>query len=149
MKHKIELISLIALIGIVSPAYARDAAQDEREIRRVEAQLCKAFETGDAATLRKDLDTTFTLTNSHGEVSDFEQNLAEVASREPRYEVFRNHEQKVRLYGNAAIITGVTTVTGSSKGEPFAADFQFTDTYVRRNGHWLLAASHASRLPAK
>jgi len=139
----------IGLYCIASSVHARDAAQDEREIRRVEAQLCHAFEIGDAGTLRKDLDVTFTLTNSHGEVSDFAQNLAEVASREPRYEIFRNHDQQVRVYRDAAIVTGITTVKGSSKGEAFAADFQFTDTYVRRDGHWLLAASHASRLSAR
>jgi len=139
----------IGLYCIASSVHARDAAQDEREIRRVEAQLCHAFEIGDAGTLRKDLDVTFTLTNSHGEVSDFAQNLAEVASREPRYEIFRNHDQQVRVYRDAAIVTGITTVKGTSKGDAFAADFQFTDTYVRRDGHWLLAASHASRLPAR
>jgi len=139
----------IGLYCIASSVHARDAAQDEREIRRVEAQLCHAFEIGDAGTLRKDLDVTFTLTNSHGEVSDFAQNLAEVASREPRYEIFRNHDQQVRVYRDAAIVTGITSVKGTSKGDAFAADFQFTDTYVRRDGHWLLAASHASRLSAR
>jgi len=139
----------IGLYCIASSVHAHDAAQDEREIRRVEAQLCHAFEIGDAGTLRKDLDVTFTLTNSHGEVSDFAQNLAEVASREPRYEIFRNHDQQVRVYRDAAIVTGITTVKGTSKGDAFAADFQFTDTYVRRDGHWLLAASHASRLSAR
>jgi len=139
----------IGLYCIASSVHARDAAQDEREIRRVGAQLCHAFEIGDAGTLRKDLDVTFTLTNSHGEVSDFAQNLAEVASREPRYEIFRNHDQQVRVYRDAAIVTGITTVKGTSKGDAFAADFQFTDTYVRRDGHWLLAASHASRLSAR
>ena len=149
MKPEVCLTAMIALCWVAYPACASDAVQDEREIRRVEAELCKAFEDGDAKTLRKDLDATFTLTNSRGEISDFAQNLEEVAAREPRYEVFRNHDQNVRLYGDAAIVTGITTVKGRSKGEPFAADFQFTDTYVRRKGHWLLAASHASRLQAK
>ena len=149
MKHEIWLSAMIALSCVAFPLHARDFVQDEREIRRVEAELCKAFEDGDAPTLRKDLDATFTLTNSRGEVSDFAQNLDEVAKREPRYEVFRNHDQNVRVYGDAAIVTGITSVKGRSKGEPFAADFQFTDTYVSRKGRWLLAASHASRLPAK
>ena len=139
---------VVGLLACVA-AQARDATRDEREIRRVEAELCHAFEVGDAQTLRRDLDATFTLTSSRGEVTDLAQNLAEVAKREPRYEAFRNHEQKIRLYGNAAIVTGITTVKGVAGGEAFAADFQFTDTYVRRNGRWLLAASHASRLPAR
>jgi len=128
-------------------ALARDAAQDEREILRVEALICKAFESGDGATLGKHLDARFTLTSSRGEVTDRKQNIAEVVSREPRYEVFRNHDQKLRLYGDAAVETGITTIKAMAGGKPFAADFQFTDTYVYRDGHWLLAASHASRRP--
>ena len=149
MKQEIWLTAMVALSWVAYPACARDLAQDEREILRVEAELCKAFEDGDAKTLRKDLDATFTLTNSRGEISDFAQNLEEVAAREPRYEVFRNHDQKVRLYGDTAIVLGVTTVKGTADGTPFAADFQYTDTWLRRGGTWKIAASHASRLPAK
>jgi ketosteroid isomerase-like protein len=138
--------SVVAGIFLCVIAYARDAAQDEREIRRVETAICSEFESGDAAGLKKNLDASFTLTSSRGEVTDLRQNLDEVGRREPHYEVFRNHDQNVRLYGDAAIVTGITTVKGTSDGKPFAADFQFTDTYVRRNARWLLAASHASRL---
>ena len=129
----------------IGSSHARDAAQDEREIRRVEAALCQAFESGDAETLRRDLDAGFTLTSSTGAVTDFEQNVAEVAQRDPAYEMFRNHDQKVRLYGNAAIVTGITSIKGQSGGKTFEGDFQFTDTWVYRGG-WKLAASHASRL---
>ena len=131
----------------VGGSHARDVAQDEREIRRVEGALCQAFENADAETLRKDLDPGFTLTSSTGAVTDYEQNIAEVARRDPAYEIFRNHDQKVRLYGNAAIVTGVTSIKGQSGGKAFAGEFQFTDTWVYTAGHWKLAASHASRLP--
>jgi ketosteroid isomerase-like protein len=137
---------LAATLLIVGTVQARDAASDEKEIRRVEAVLCRAFESGDAATLRKYMDATFTQTSSRGEVTDFEQNVAEVARREPHYEAFRNHDQNVRLYGDTAIILGVTTVKGTSEGKAFEADFQYTDTWIRRDGHWKIAASHASRL---
>ena len=138
-----------ALVLAATSATARDAAQDQREILRVEAILCHAFESGDADTLRKSLDATFTLTDSHGGVTDRDQNVAEVAKRDPVYEVFRNHEQKVRLYGDAAIVTGITSIQSHSGAEAFKGDFQYTDTWIHRDGHWLLAASHASRLLAK
>jgi hypothetical protein len=141
------LASFVLLVSAAGSSQARDAAQDEREIRRVESELCGAFEKGDAETLRNDLDRSFTLTSSTGVVTDFEQNVAEVARRDPAYETFRNHDQKVRLYGNAAIVTGITSIKGQSGGNTFAGDFQFTDTWVYAGGRWKLAASHASRLP--
>lgn len=48
---------------------------------------------------------------------------------------------------DTALIVGVTHVRGKAGGEAFAADFRYTDTWIRRDGRWLLAASHASRLP--
>ena len=146
MRRIVLLILLLALTS--ASAAARSATGDEKEILRVEALLCRAFESGDAATLRKHMDATFTQTSSRGEVTGFEQNVAEVAKREPRYEVFRNHGQKIRLYGDAAIVLGITTVKGTADGQPFVGDFQYTDTWIRRNGEWKIAASHASRLPA-
>ena len=142
-----RLLAVLPVVLLAGSAHARDGAGDEREIRRAEALLCHAWESGDAVTLRKYLDARFTLTSSRGEVSDLAQNVAEVAKRDPAYEVFRNHDQKVRLYGDAAIVTGITTIKGSSGGKPFEGDFQYTDTWVRSGGMWKLAASHASRLP--
>ena len=144
MKLQTTLTTILALATGV--AEARDPAQDERDLLKVEAALCRAFETGDVATLRKSLDARFTLTDSRGTVTDLEQNLAEVAKKDPVYEVFRNHHQKIRLYGDAAIVTGITTLKGHSGKTQFEGDFQFTDTWVHRDGQWKLAASHATRL---
>lgn len=135
-------------VAITMPvAQARDVAHDEREILRVEAALCRAFETGDVAALRDGLDERFTLVDSSGKVTDLAQNLAEVESGDPAYDRFHNHGQSIRLYGDAAIVTGITSVEGRSGGQPFAADFRFTDTWVRVDGTWKMAASHATRLP--
>ncbi|RKI17859.1 nuclear transport factor 2 family protein [Corallococcus sp. AB030] len=144
MKLQPTLTTILALA--TGAAEARDPAKDERELLKVEAALCRAFETADVATLRKSLDARFTLTDSKGTVTDLEQNLAEVAKKDPVYEVFRNHHQKIRLYGDAAVVTGITTLKGHSGKTQFEGDFQFTDTWVYREGQWKLAASHATRL---
>jgi ketosteroid isomerase-like protein len=140
------LYLLAFLIPVAASCAVRDAAHDEEEIRRVEAELCKAFETGDTTTLRADMDRHFTQVTSRGEVTDLEQNLAEVAKRDPYYDEFRNHDQTVRLYGDAAIVIGITTTKGKTGGETFDMDFKYTDTYLFRDGRWILVASHATRL---
>jgi ketosteroid isomerase-like protein len=138
--------ALVLLALAAMPALARESRRSEDDLLRIEALLCHAFEAGDTATLRRYMDRTFTQTSSRGEVTDFAQNLAEVAKREPHYDEFRNHDQKVRLYGDAAIVLGITTVRGTADGKPIAADFQYTDTWIRRGGVWRIVASHASRL---
>jgi ketosteroid isomerase-like protein len=125
-----------------------NADPDTTALLQAEADACKAFEDGDADALRKALTADFTLVDSRGNVTNLEQNLAEVAAREPYYDEFRNDDQSVRMYGeDVALIVGITHIRGKAGGEAFAADFRYTDTWIRRDGHWLLAASHASRLP--
>lgn len=139
---------LMSVLLAAGSTHARDAAQGEHELLRTEAAVCRAFETGDAAYLRTALDPRFTLIDSRGVVTNLEQNLAEVRMREPHYDEFRNHDQAIRLYGDTAIVTGITSIKGTTGGDAFAADFRFTDTWVYRGKRWILAASHASRLPA-
>ena len=139
-----------AAAGLFFASIAQGADADaRRDLLRVEAELCRAFETGNAAVLKRDLDESFTLTDSRGGVTDYVRNVADVEHRDPAYGVFRNHDQHVRLYGDAAIITGITSVRGKAGKDAFEGDFQYTDTWIRRDGRWRLAASHASRLPAK
>jgi len=126
-------------------AHASEAANDERDLLRAEAALCHAFEVGDAVAAGRGLDARFTLTDSRGHVTNRAQNLAEIAERQPYYEVFRNRDGKVRVYGDAAVVTGITRAKGHSGKDEFDVDFSYTDTWIRRNGAWLLVASHASK----
>jgi uncharacterized protein (TIGR02246 family) len=142
-----KVACFLAVAMLAQPAIAAPA-DDEREVRKVEAALCDALRTGDAAAIAELEDETYTLTNSKSEVTTRADDIAD-AKKGVRYDEFRNHDQKVRLYADAAIVLGVTSVKGTSGEKPFAADFQFTDTYVRRGDGWKIAASHATRIEKK
>ncbi|MGX5729828.1 nuclear transport factor 2 family protein [Pseudoxanthomonas beigongshangi] len=143
-----NVVGLLWAMLLVAPCARAGDTEDRRDILAVEAALCRAFEAADAKMLERHLDAGFTLVDSHGMVTDRAANLAEVASREPRYRVFRNQDHQIRLHGDAAIVIGVTHVEGEAQGQAFVADFRFTDTWIRHPDGWKLAASHASRLPA-
>lgn len=132
--------------ALAGTAYARDQAQDERYIRTTEASVCDAFQAGDADVLRNALDDHFTLTDSKGVVANREQTVAAVARRDPAYLIFHNHDQSVRVYGDAAIMTGVRTMQSHTAGATSAGDYAYTDTWVHVDGRWKLAASHESLL---
>lgn len=57
---------------------------------------------------------------------------------------------RIRVYGDAAVVTGRAVYRGRSKksGE-FVHRFRFTDTFIRRDSAWKCVASHASGLPPK
>jgi ketosteroid isomerase-like protein len=53
----------------------------------------------------------------------------------------------VRVDGNAALVTGINRVRGrDAQGRPMDYRIRFTDTFVKRDGRWLVWASHANRI---
>ncbi len=136
---------------VASPTIAAPAAiaEDETAIRNVERALCEAIRAGDADAIARLEDETYTLTNTHAQVSTRADDIADAKKGEIRYTEFRNHDTTVRLYGDAAIVLGITSLKGTSAGKPFALDVRFTDTYVRRAAGWKIAASQATRIDNK
>lgn len=129
-----------------APAFASEK-DDVAQILQVERDISAAFEREDADWLEQHLDPTFTLVSSTGKVTTRADEAADLRGG-TKYDVFRNRDSKVRLYGDAAVVVGVTRVEGKSDGQPYALDFKFTDTYIRTPKGWVMVASHASRLPA-
>jgi hypothetical protein len=134
----------LLMVAGVSAAASGDTKADEAAILERIDKACAAFEKGEPGYLLEFLDESFTLTDTRGQVTTREQNLDEVRKRDPRYDVFRNHNMKVRVYGDSAVVTGITSVKGTSGGKAFAADLQFTDTLIKRGGTWRMVSSHVS-----
>jgi hypothetical protein len=133
----------LLMFVLAAPALASSRHDEEAVIEAMHAG-CEAFRTGNVWAAAEFLGYGFTLTDSSGNVTNREQTLIEIRNREPFYEVFRNHHMKVRIYGNTAVVNGITTLKGTSGGQPFAADLQFTDTLVRIGGKWRMVATHVS-----
>lgn len=141
MKFHALYVLVAAATTVAGPARSDDLA----DILAAERTLCAAFEAGDAEGVRRGVTADFTLTDSRGTVTTAEQEATSLATVD--YSRFRNEGTRVRLHGDAAIATGVTHVQGRAGADAFAGAFRFTDTWVKQEGRWLLAASHASRLP--
>jgi ketosteroid isomerase-like protein len=130
-----------------SSAWAGNAA--EEEVMAVTQAVCDAFRNGDLPALEQMLAPEFTLVGSDASVQPRSQAIAEVQSRDPRYEVFRNHDMTAHVYGDAAVVQGITSLKGTAGGRPFMLDVRFTDTLVRSQGRWRIVVSHVTRIPGK
>ena len=142
-------IFVITLAASPAIAASATASSDEAAVRNVESALCDAIRTGNAEAIARLEDETYTLTNTHAEISTRADDIADAKKGDIRYTEFRNHDTTVRLYGDAAIVLGITSLKGTSAGKPFALDVRFTDTYVRRADGWKIAASQATRIDKK
>ena len=136
----VVLATLAFQISAAQTSAANDVLQYSRD-------ACKAFLDADAAALERVLTADFTLTLSNGEISTRADEINKLRSGKVHYDVFENYDMKARLYGdNTAVVLGKTRVKGTSEGKQFDRVVQFTDTLVKRDGRWQLAAGHVSRL---
>lgn len=137
--------TLIALAVILTGRFSPAQTTDQKDVLQFERDACKAFLDADAAALERVLIADFTLTLSNGDVSTRADEINELRTGKVHYDVFENYDMLARLYGtDVAVVLGKTHVKGTADGKPFDRIVQFTDTLIKRDGHWQLAAGHVS-----
>src|SRR5580658_1132594 len=57
---------------------------------------------------------------------------------------YRTSDIHVRVYGDAAVVTGRLQRTRSMNGQEISDDWRFTKTYIRESQKWRVVAFHAS-----
>jgi hypothetical protein len=139
--------ALIIFLTVLTCRLSLAQTPAQQEVVQFERDACKAFLDADVLALERVLTPDFTLTLSSGEVSTRADEINELHSGKVHYDVFENYDMLARLYGNeTAVVLGKTRVKGTADGKPFDRIVQFTDTLVKRDGHWQLAAGHVSRI---
>src|SRR5215467_4096085 len=139
--------ALILFVTVLTCRFSSAQTPAQQEVLKFERDACKAFLDADVAALQRVLTPDFTLTLSSGEVSTRADEINELQSKKVHYDVFENYDMLARLYGNdAAVVLGKTRVKGTADGKPFDRVVQFTDTLIKRDGRWQLAAGHVSRI---
>ena len=139
--------TLVILVGLLACRSSLGQTPAQQEALQFERDACKAFLDADVAALERVLTPNFTLTLSNGEVNTRADEINELRSGKVHYDVFENYDMVARLYGDdVAVVLGKTRVKGTADGKPFDRIVQFTDTLIKRDGRWQLAAGHVSRL---
>lgn len=134
---------------LAGPLAARDDLHTERAVVDTLHKVCKAYEHSDADAMSELFTEDFTLTNSAGVVTTRTDDVNLARGKTVHYDKFEKKDMKARLHGDAAIVTGRTTVKGTSGKNSFSAEFQFTDTLVLQDGRWRVASSHVSILKSE
>jgi ketosteroid isomerase-like protein len=56
---------------------------------------------------------------------------------------------EVRVYGDTALLSGRTYMTGKHDGKPFTSNYRYIDIYVRREGAWKIVSVQITKFPPK
>jgi ketosteroid isomerase-like protein len=145
---KIKLSLLICLFSMT--ATFSDAQQTEAasKVLALENKWNEAYKQGDIATLNSLLADDFIITIEEGATFSKAGYLAHCSDSDIHVLISEMSDLKVRVHGNAAIVTGAYREKGTSKGKPYEYHDRLTDVWILMDGRWQLIASHYA-VPSK
>ena len=142
------LLTIALLLSSPSPfAQEKAASADEIQIRQLERAWNQAEANQEVKEVSNLVDDTLAYTDYDGSFMNKTEYLKWVAAPEQKADHLYDEGLTVHVYGNAAVVNGIYRESGTNKGKHYTIRSRYTDTWIRRRGKWLLAASHASRLP--
>jgi ketosteroid isomerase-like protein len=138
-------IAILVIAAPVSFAQTKSgeatfAGPFEREIIELEQERLKAFARDDKATFERLVTDDFTMTHSSGEVANKAELMAVMRPSTPERPLpaLSIEDVKVRVYGDAAVMTGRLVETARDGRRVWV--LRFTNTYIKQKGRWRMSA---------
>ena len=146
MQTIVPFAALAAAAILAAAAPARSPEGDAAEVAALDTAYQAAVEQNDAATMDRILAEDFVLVLGTGSVHDKAELLAEARSKAITWDVQREIDgsQKVRVWGDTAVVTAKLRVKGTRDGKAFDRTLWFSDTYVRTASGWRYVFGQAS-----
>jgi len=148
----VRLLALLSLGGCQPPppkpaAPFHDVRHDERELVRIEEDLHVAYLRHDAKFVGQLLSEDFLAIDANGNSYDRNKQIAEL-SDPTDCEYITPYDMRVKIYGDAAVVTGRTKAKCRTEGADVLVSTRWTDVFVRHDRKWKWVAAQFANLPA-
>jgi uncharacterized protein (TIGR02246 family) len=156
MKRIIAIVALLATTSSFAVAQTPDKptkpaaekvapAGAEQELTQLADQYTAALKGKDAAALGRLWADDLTFITPGGAVQTKAQRLADIQSGATRFDTLEATDRTFRVYGDAAVMTTLTTIKGQYSGQEASGQYRVTQVYVRRDGAWQIVAIQMTR----
>jgi ketosteroid isomerase-like protein len=113
------------------------------EVEKLERELFDAYQRRDPSGLDRILDDDYVFIAPNGQLRTKE---AVRNFRWPPYESLDVGQIRVRVYGEAAVVTALVTLQGRSPLDSVNGVYRNTRVYVRQRGKWRAVSGHSTRV---
>jgi ketosteroid isomerase-like protein len=149
MKRIVFAVGLVVLVFGVAILAQTQTESVEQELITLENEWADAWVKSDVAFFDRIIADDYTWTSPWGDVWTKAQDLTLLKSGQDVIKSWLLADMKVRVYGDAAVVTGRNTVKETYKGEDVSGQNRWTHTWVKRAGRWQCVAAHSSEIARK
>jgi ketosteroid isomerase-like protein len=148
MKRSLMMGSLVLLAALSANAQPPSQSQSGivEEIRKVDRERIQAQIHADSVALDRIYAEDFIGIGPSGTVRTKKDVLSDFASGSLRFQSITTDDVRIRVYGNAAVETGLSTMKGQDADKVVPEENRFTRVWIKQGGRWRLVANHYSKL---
>ena len=108
----------------------------EEELLKLEKEFTEAIVKNDAEGIGRFLADDWVIIDADGAIIDKARFLGVIKSGDLSHQMMESDQVRVRIYGDTAIVTGLTATNGKFIGEEFSTQERGTDVFVKQDGRW-------------
>jgi ketosteroid isomerase-like protein len=118
----------------------------QEELLTFEEKFSQAVAANDAAAIGRFIADDWVIVDADGSVIDRPRFISVIESGALTHESMESTDVEVRVHGDTAVVTGITTSKGQFMGQGFTTRERATDVLARLNGRWLCVFSQLTRV---
>ena len=144
------MLLVLAVVGVLLTGCASSESEIKGDptmvLKQLDQERIQAQIGADAVALDRLYAEDFIGIGPSGTVRAKAQVIADFTSGSLRFQSITTDDVQWRIYGDTAVETGRSTMTGQDSEKTVPRDNRFTRVWVKRQGRWQLVANHYSLL---
>lgn len=147
MRARTCLPIFVCLLGTCGLAASAQESADAATIRVLETKWADSYKNRQVDVLSSLMSDDYVITMEDGSVYGKVGFISHTAQPSEKVNLVEFADLKIRMHGDAAVVTGSYHEQGESAGKPYDYRDRMTDLWMKTDGKWKLVASHYS-IPA-
>jgi ketosteroid isomerase-like protein len=121
----------------------------EEELLKLEKAFAAAIVKNDLEGIGRLVADDWIIVDPNGEVVDRTRFFEVIKSGALTHDVMESEDSRIRVYGDSAVVTAITSSKGKFMGQEFSGRERATDVFVKRDGRWQCVLTHLTRFAKK
>lgn len=146
--RKITACILAIIISASQSAFANasDSQSAAEEVRKLESRINEAIVKGDVEFFDGFLADDFTHTSASGRLRTKAEWMKGRKPGQSAYVSYETSDLKVRLYGDSAVVTGLSDAKWREDGQTMRGQYRFIRVWTKRDGQWKAVAFQSTKI---
>ncbi len=141
------LAAAAALLAMpAAPSQAAGPAGDAALLRQMADRWDRAIVAKQRAAIEAHMAEDFRQIGGSGEVEDKRSFVEGLMDPKLTINPYTVEDFELRQYGNVALLSGRTRMTGVYDGKPISTHYRYIDVYVKRSGQWKIVSVQITKI---